>query len=389
MSSVNADIDVAIIGAGPAGLSAAAELRRRGAGRVVVFEREATPGGIPRHTAHLGYGARDLHRITTGPRYAAALARRAEKAGVEIEVGRSVRSFANGMVVTTGAGGPAQVRASAVLLATGVRERPRAARLIAGDRPAGVLTTGALQQFAALHHQHVGSRAVVVGAEHVSFSAMLTLAHVDCRVAAMVTALPRHQTYPPLRIATATRHRVPILTRVGVAEIVGRQRVEEVVLTDGRRIACDTVVFTGEWVPDCELARSGGLQMLPTANSPVVDTGWHTQQRGVFAIGNLVHPAETADVCALDGRAAATQVMDWLTLGEWPAAVTPIAVAPPLLWAATTAVGITVRVGEFARGSIETRAGNAVVHRTRSREWTPNRAIHLPANEATSITLVG
>ena len=66
--------------------------------------------------------------------------------------------------------GPIEIDAAAVVLATGVRERPRSARLVAGDRPAGVLTTGALQQFAAAH-QRVGRRAVVVGAEHVSFSA--------------------------------------------------------------------------------------------------------------------------------------------------------------------------------------------------------------------------
>jgi thioredoxin reductase len=291
--------DVVIVGAGPAGLSAAIELRRRGAGRVVVYERELQAGGVPRHTAHLGYGMRDLHRVTTGPRYAARLTRTAERAGVEIEVGRTVHSCADGSVTTMGAAGPTTVQAGAVMLATGVRERPRAARLVPGDRPAGVLTTGALQQFAALHHQRVGTRAVIVGAEHVSFSAVLTLAHGGCTVAAMVTPLPRHQTYAPLRVATAARHHVPIHTGVAVAEIVGGARVEAVVLSDGRRIECDTVVFTGDWVPDHELARLSGLH-CPA--SPVVDSGGHTERRGVFAIGNLTHPAETAGVCALDGR---------------------------------------------------------------------------------------
>ena len=374
---MTAEVDVAIVGAGPAGLSAAIALRRRGVGRVVVFEREPTAGGIPRHTAHLGYGARDLHRVTTGPRYAALLTRRAEKAGVEIEVGRSVHSFADGSVITNGAGGRSAVRARAVVLATGVRERPRAARLVPGDRPAGVLTTGALQQFTALHHQHVGTHAVVVGAEHVSFSAVLTLAHAGCKVAAMVTPLPRHQTYSALRLATASRHRVPIYTGVDIAEIVGRGRVESVVLTDGRRIVCDTVVFTGDWIPDHELVRSGGLPLLPVAQAPVIDATWHTEQRGVFAIGNLTHPAETADVCALDGRAVAAYVMDWLTLDQWPTAVAPINVSSPILWAAPSALGITFRVDQFVTGSIAATVDGEVVHRTRRRQWVPNRAYHL------------
>ncbi len=374
---MTAEAEVAIVGAGPAGLSAAIELRRRGVGRVVVFEREPVAGGIPRHTDHLGYGARDLHRVTTGPRYAALLIRRAEKAGVEIELGRSVQSFADGRVITNGATGPAEVHARAVILATGVRERPRAARLVPGDRPPGVLTTGSLQQFTTLHHQRVGARAVVVGAEHVSFSAVLTLKHAGCAVAAMVTALPRHQTYPALRLATASRHTVPIHTGVDIAEIVGRRRVEAVVLTDGRRIACDTVVFTGDWIPDHELARSAGLPMLPIAKSPIVDDSWHTEQRGVFAIGNLIHPADTADVCALDGRAVAAHVMDWLTLQQWPTAVAPINVTAPLLWAATSALGLTFRVAEFVNGSIEVSNGSEVVHRTKPKQWIPNRAYHL------------
>jgi glycine/D-amino acid oxidase-like deaminating enzyme len=89
VSATPGNADVVIVGAGPAGLSAAIELRRRGAGRVVVYEREPQSGGAPRHTAHLGFGMLDLHRLTTGPRYAAALTRRAEKAGVQIkDVGR-------------------------------------------------------------------------------------------------------------------------------------------------------------------------------------------------------------------------------------------------------------------------------------------------------------
>ena len=374
---MTAEVDVAIVGAGPAGLSAAIELRRRGVGRVVVFEREPVTGGIPRHTAHLGYGARDMHRVTTGPRYAALLTHRAEKAGVEIETGRSVHSFAEGSVITNGASGRSAVRARAIVLATGVRERPRSARLVPGDRPAGVLTTGALQQFTSLHHQQVGTRAVVVGAEHVSFSAVLTLAHAGCSVAAMVTALPRHQTYSALRLATASRHRVPIYTGVDVAEIVGRSRVEAVVLTDRRRIACDTVVFTGDWIPDHELARAAGLPMLAGAKSPVVDDAWRTEQRGVFAIGNLAHPAETADVCALDGRAVAAHVMDWLTLDQWPTAVAPISVTAPILWAAHCALGVTLRVDNFVTGSIAATVDGEVVHRTRRRHWIPNRAYHL------------
>ncbi len=286
---------VAVVGGGPAGLSAAIELRRLGVGHVTVYERELHAGGIPRHTNHLGFGGRDLHRMMTGPRYVRALIDRAARAGVELRLGAPVFSLDD-------------VDADAVILATGVRERPRAARLVPGDRPAGIFTTGSVQQLAIAGHR-VGTHAVIVGAEHVSFSAILTLAHAGCRSVAMVTQLPRHQSYGVIRLATASLRRVPVLTGVEIAEIVGRRRVERVVLSDGRTIACDTVVFTGDWIPDNELARRTGLAMDPAIKGPVVDHTFRTSRTGVFAIGNLVHRVAAADRCALDGRAVAAEVV--------------------------------------------------------------------------------
>jgi thioredoxin reductase len=286
---------VAIIGAGPSGLSAAIELRRLGVTHVTVYEREQQAGGIPRHTDHLGFGMRDLHRMTSGPRYARALVERATRAAVDLRIGTPVYALDD-------------LDADVVILATGVRERPRAARLVPGDRPAGIYTTGSLQQLAHAGRR-VGTRAVVVGAEHVSFSAVLTLAHVGCRAVAMVTPLPRHQSNGVIKLATASRHRVPVLTGVEVAEIVGLRRVERVVLTDGRTIECDSVVFTGDWIPDNELARRSGLTMNPEIKGPSVDSAFRTSRDHVFAIGNLVHRVAAADRCALDGRAVAAEVV--------------------------------------------------------------------------------
>ncbi len=150
---------------------------------------------------------------------------------------------------------------------------------------------------------------MIVGAEHVSFSAILTLAHAGCRSVAMVTPLPRHESYGVIKMATASLRRVPVLTGVDVAEIVGRRHVERVVLTDGRTIECDTVVFTGDWIPDNELARRTGLTMDPTIKGPVVDPAFRTSRDGVFAIGNLVHRVAAADRCALDGRVVASAVV--------------------------------------------------------------------------------
>ena len=197
------------------------------------------------------------------------------------------------------------------MLATGARERPRAARMIPGDRPHGVYTTGQLQQAVYGYNQSIGRRAVIVGAEHVSYSAAVTLHHAGARVTAMLTEQPRQQSYAAFHLAARLRYRFPIHTRTHLARIIGHGRVEAVEI-DGpggmRTVECDTVVFTGDWVPDNELARRGGLLMAAPGGSPLFGADLRTSVPGVFAVGNLTHPVETADVVALEGAFAAKSV---------------------------------------------------------------------------------
>jgi len=330
--------DVAVVGGGPSGLAAATALRRAGAGRVVVLEREGSPGGIPRHAGHQGYGVRDLRRVLTGPRYAERWTRIADAAGAELRCGVQVTGWdPAGALELTGPTGRARLSAGAVVLATGCRERPRSARLVAGTRPQGVMTTGMLQQLVYLRGEAPGRRAVVVGAEHVSFSALLTLAHGGAEAVTMVTELPTHQSFALFRAGAAVRYRVPLRTRAAVTAIEGRRRVEGVEVTDlptGRRsrLACDLVVFTADWVPDHELAVLGGLLLDPNTRGPVVDAELRTSRPGVFAAGNVLHGAETADVAALSGRHVAHSVLAHLGGAPWPPARIPVRCAAPLHW---------------------------------------------------------
>src|SRR5262249_42908412 len=144
------------------------------------------------------------------------------------------------MLECTGPGLRAALHARAVVLATGSRERPRAARLIPGARPGGVLTTGALQRLAAAGHW-IGNRAVVVGAEHVSYSAVVTLLRAGVEVVAMVTDAAHHETYAPLALLARLRWKVPLHTQTHLEAVLGRRRVEAVELSGFRApVACDT-----------------------------------------------------------------------------------------------------------------------------------------------------
>ncbi|HPI72826.1 MAG TPA: FAD-dependent oxidoreductase [bacterium] len=314
--------EVLIVGAGPAGLAAALELKRLGLTDLLVLERDPVAGGMPRFCHHTGFGILDRHRLMTGPGYAAAWVADAKRQQVELLTQTTVIDWTGPLTcLATGPEGLQEIEARAVLLATGCRERPRAARLVAGSRSQGIFTTGSLQDF--VHHLNcrVGKRAVIVGAEKVSLSALMTLAKARCRAVAMVTSFPRHQfygIYRPAKIALADLlHRAPVKVNSAVHQILGHERVEAVeiknLLTgDCTSTPCDTVVFTGDWIPDYELARSGGVPMDAGTLGPAVDRRLRTRKDGVFAAGNLLRGAETADVAAKEGILVARSIQTFL-----------------------------------------------------------------------------
>lgn len=120
----------------------------------------------------------------------------------------------------------------------------------------------------------------------------------------LVTEGERHESYAAFHLGARALYRVPVLTRTRVAEVRGRGRVSAVVLErDGRRwsVPCDTVVFTGDWIPDHELARTRGAELGPVTRDPAVDATGATSVPGLYAAGNLCHPVETADVAATGG----------------------------------------------------------------------------------------
>src|SRR6476661_2831331 len=244
-------VAVAIVGGGPSGLTAAAALAGKVDGEVVVIEREAETGGIPRHSDHPGYGIRDLKRFIAGPAYARRLTDTARDAGARLETEAMVTGWAGErQLEITSPRGRRVVEADAVVLATGARERPRPARLIPGDRPDGVYTTGQLQNLVHLHHATVGTRAVVIGAELVSWSAVMTLREAGCATVAMTSTYPHSEAYAAFRIPGRALLKGPVLTRTRVISISGRHRVQSVTvenLDTGARsvIDCDTVITTG------------------------------------------------------------------------------------------------------------------------------------------------
>ncbi|MFE5591856.1 FAD-dependent oxidoreductase [Streptomyces sp. NPDC056549] len=392
---MNRTVDVLVVGAGPAGLAAAARLAAAGAGRVEVLERDAAAGGVPRHCARPGFGADARGRALDGPAYARHAVRQALRAGATVRTGVSATGWAGPLTLdVTAPTGLERVRTRAVVLATGARERPRSARLVPGTRPAGVLTTGELQRIVARfgpRGEHIGRRAVVVGGDPVARGAVRALRAAGVDVAAVVTGLAS----PAVAFAG-----VPVLTGTVVAELLGRGRLTGVAVRggDGRAavLRCDTVVFTGDWIPDHELVRARGLPLAPGTRGPLTDHGFRTAEPGVFAVGNLLRGVEPALVAAAEGRAVAGAVLERLAGRPWPEAGVPVTAAGPLRWVAPGLLGpgpapLLVRPERRLVRPVLTVTQDGVALRRERLGGTlvPWRSVRLGERWTTGVTLAG
>ncbi|MFF3765259.1 NAD(P)/FAD-dependent oxidoreductase [Streptomyces sp. NPDC001922] len=397
-------VDVLVIGAGPAGLTAAARLAAAGAGRVEVVDREPYAGGLTRHCPHRGFGVSDLHRLLTGPDYARHLADAAVRAGAVLRTGAGVTGWAGPLTAAvTGPAGLERLTARAVVLATGARERPRSARLVPGTRPAGVLTNGqvlrslhgGLRSPHGGHRGTVGRRAVVVGAGPSGRATALALGRAGTEVAALVTGLPRHRSSWAQTLPALPDRGIPLLADTTVTGLHGRDRVEAVGLRhrDGRAMTlrCDTVVFTGDWIPDHELARTGGISLAPGSRGPSADTAFRTSEPKVFAVGTLLRPGESAGTAARDGALVAEPVLRHLAGGGWPPAPVPVLAEAPLAWVTPDRIGPVNSLAAHGRFSLEpaevlvrprliVRQDGRTLHRQRVWETAvPGRPVRLSA----------
>lgn len=384
---------VAIVGGGTAGLALATELKRLRVQNVVVLEREDNAGGVPQHCGHFPFGVREYGRLLKGPEYAHKNIERALDAGVDIQTGVTVTALhPDGKLLLSTASGTTELHAERVVLCTGVRESTRAQRFIGGDRPLGVLSTGALQSMVYQNGMRPFNRPVIIGSELVSFSAINTCRHLGIRPVAMIEESDRVmvrrllQPYLPVR-------GVSLFTNVQKLKIVGRERVEAIEFVDTtgvqQSIEADGAIISGHFRPEAALARMSHLDVDSGSGGPVINQYGQCSDPSYYCAGNLLRPAETSAWCWNEGKMTAKWIADDLMGGglKVSRSIRIQVTDPELGFVIPQRLSVSNRTGGMQKmqiglklpinGYLEASSGGRLISRTRLNS-RPVRRIQIP-----------
>jgi thioredoxin reductase len=308
--------DVVVIGGGPAGLAAALGARRAGAGSVLVLEREPRLGGILNQCVHDDFGLFFYKETISGPEYAERLAEDVVRERIEIETGAMVLDLTPDRVLRVNSrAGYRLVKAGAVVLAMGCRERTRDMIGIPGTRPAGVLTAGSAQHLVNLQNLRVGNEAVILGSGDVGLIMARRLVFEGVQVKGVFEILPWASGLERNVRQCLMDFGIPLVLRSTVVDIRGRDRVESVVVAgvdDGLApipgtetvIPCDTLLLSVGLIPENELSKRAGVELSSLTGGAVVDESLMTSVPGVFSCGNVLHIHDVADWASFEGFAA-------------------------------------------------------------------------------------
>ncbi|MBE6020575.1 MAG: DUF1667 domain-containing protein [Clostridiales bacterium] len=293
--------EVIVVGAGPAGMSAAVKLCDMGFTDILVIEKEASPGGVLRQCIHPGFGLTRFGKNLTGPEYKAVDEKRLYESGAELLFSSTVmdiRQSENGGIITSAhtPEGLKEYVSDAVILASGCRETGRGFLEIPGSRPAGIFTAGTAQAMMNLKNTKVGERIVIVGSGDIGLimARRFTLegSQVLCVVekAEICGGLERN------RKECLEDYNIPLLTSSAISCIKGKKRVNSVTVRDRngeeQEFFCDTVVLSAGLVPEDGMAGK--------------------DIEGLFYCGNVLYVHDLADDVSVSGEEAAIDTAGYL-----------------------------------------------------------------------------
>ena len=326
-------VDVLVIGAGPAGMAAAIAAREAGVESLLVLEREPDMGGILRQCIHNGFGLHRFKEELTGPEYAQRDIDRVRELGIEVRCGTTVLSVDANRLVTAVSRehGLTLLKAKAIVLAMGCRERPRGALATPGTRCAGIYSAGTAQKFVNLEGYMPGNRVVILGSGDIGLIMARRMTLQGAQVLACVELMPYSSGLNRNIVQCLHDYGIPLYLSHTVVDIQGRERLSGVTVAqvDERRepvpgtekdFDCDTLLLSVGLIPENELSRQAGVEISPLTQGAVVDDTLQTSREGIFACGNVLHVHDLVDFVSAEsfkaGRAAAAYAMGKRRAGD-------------------------------------------------------------------------
>jgi thioredoxin reductase len=323
------EVDVAVIGSGPAGLTAAIHAHKNGARKVVLLEREEELGGILKQCIHNGFGLEQFKKDYTGPEYAERLIKEVEKTDVECFLNTLVTDVSSERAITALSPERAvmEIKAKSIVLAMGCRERTRTSIGIPGTRPAGIFVAGVAQRFVNIEGYLPGKRVVILGSGDVGLIMARTLALEGAKVIGVYEIMNYPGGLKRNIVQCLYDYDIPLHLSHTVTEIRGKERVEGVVVSrvDGnlqpvpgseKLIKCDTLLLSVGLIPENELSKKAGIELSAVTKGPVTTETMQTSVPGIFTCGNVSTVFDLVDYVAQTGATAGASAARY-TSGNW------------------------------------------------------------------------
>ena len=329
--------DVVIVGGGPAGLSAAVELSKKGVGDILILEREAHLGGILRQCIHDGFGLTRFKESLSGPEYAARFIKEVEERKIPYEVGCTVLNVSGNRVVTcVTRNGLETIEAKAVILTMGCRERTRGALAIPGERPSGVFTAGVAQAYMNLYNRMPAKEVVILGSGDIGLIMARRLTLEGAHVKAVFEIMPYANGLSRNIEQCLHDYDIPLYLNHTVTEIHGDRRLQGVTVSEvdehmqpipetEKYYDCDTLILSVGLIPENELSLDAGVELDPRTRGAVVSEHFETSVHGIFAAGNVLHVHDLVDFVSLEAESLADAVARFVEEGSLPACEIEIA----------------------------------------------------------------
>ena len=319
--------DIVIVGGGPAGLAAAVAARKAGVQDILILERDGHLGGILNQCIHNGFGLHTFKEELTGPEYAARFIEQAMAEQIPCKLNTMVMDISPDKVVTAmnREDGLFEIKAKAVVLCMGCRERPRGALNIPGYRPAGIYSAGTAQRLMNIEGFSVGKEVVILGSGDIGLIMARRMTLEGARVKVVAELMPYSGGLKRNIGQCLDDYGIPLKLSHTVVKIDGKERVTGITLAEvgpdrkpvpgtEEYYSCDTLLLSVGLLPENELTREAGIRMNRVTNGPDVSDSLETSMPGVFACGNVLHVHDLVDYvseeAALAGRNAAAYVQE-------------------------------------------------------------------------------